>query len=240
MSDKLFQKRKKKVDDLKRKQVKQAAFILAVCEGETEGDYIRHLRKAWDIENKIHLIDATQHICLETFSEIRTAPPKVSEVKYGSSPISVVDYAIAVAEKRKTPFKPYEYIFCLFDKDDPAKYAEACQRKKAVRGGQVIKITSVPCFEYWLLLHFEETNSPLGSESNTIKRLREHLIDYSHSNKRIDKDRFELLNYGNNIENAIKLSKSLFDRQSQTNTDDPTTKMYELMNELAKWKPAKH
>lgn len=234
MSDKLFQRNKKKVEDLKRKQVKQAAVILAVCEGETEGDYIRHLRKAWEIENKIHLIDATQHVCLDTFSEIGKAPPTISGVDYGSSPISVVDYAVAVAEKRKTPFKPYEHIFCLFDKDDPAKYIEACQRKKAVRGGQVLKITSVPCFEYWLLLHFEKTDSPLGSESNTIKRLREHITDYSHTNKRIDLDRFKLLSADNHIDNAIKWSELLFNKQSELNTDDPTTKMFELMKRLKK------
>lgn len=237
MSDKLFQRNKKKTDDLKRQQVKQAAVILAVCEGETEGDYIRHLRNAWDIENKIHLIDATQHVCPKTFSEIQKAPPKIGEVKYGSSPISVVDYAVAVAQKRKTPFKPYEYIYCLFDKDDPDAYTKACQRTKSVRGGEVIKITSVPCFEYWMLLHFDKVDSPLGSENNTIKRLKKYITDYSHTNKRIDKDRFNLLNNGKNIEYAIDWSESLFKQQSELNTDDPITNMFELMNVLAGFKP---
>lgn len=105
MSDQLFKKNKKRAEDLKRQQVKQAATILVVCEGETEGDYIRHLRKLWDIEKKVHLIDATQHVCLNTFEEINEKPPKISGIAYGSAPVSVVDYAIAVASNRKTPFK---------------------------------------------------------------------------------------------------------------------------------------
>jgi hypothetical protein len=235
MSDKLFQKAKKTSDDLKRQQVKQAAAILVVCEGETEGDYIRHLRQLWNIEKKVHLIDKTQHICLDTFEEINKEPPKIGSVKYGSDPVSVVDYAVAVASNRKTPFKPYEHIYCLFDKDDPARFTKACHRTKAIRGGEVVKITSVPCFEYWLLLHFTKANAPLLSVNNTIVQLKKTaLSDYSADNKRIDEQRFSLLCAGNNINNAIGWAEELFKESEALNTDDPTTKMFELMK---KFKP---
>lgn len=233
MSDKKFQQDKKTATDLKRVQVQQAASILVVCEGQTEGDYIRHLRKLWGIEEKIHLIDAEQHICIKTFEEIQKKPPDIGKAEYGSSPISVVNYAIAVAEKRKTPFKPYQHIYCLFDKDDPKKFAEACNPTKPIRGGKVIKITSVPCFEYWLLLHFEKVDAPLKSVDNTIARLKNTgLNDYSRDNKRIDKNRFTLLSADKGIENATKWSKELFETVKQLGTDDPTTKMFDLMNEI--------
>ena len=95
---------------------------MVVCEGETEGDYIRHLRKLWSIEDKIHVIDASQHVCINEFIEVKKSPPHIGDVKYGSSAVNVVNYAIAVAQKRiksKVPFKPYKHVFCLFDKDDP-------------------------------------------------------------------------------------------------------------------------
>lgn len=234
MSDQLFKKNKKRAEDLKRQQVKQAATILVVCEGETEGDYIRHLRKLWDIEKKVHLIDATQHVCLNTFEEINEKPPKISGIAYGSAPVSVVDYAIAVASNRKTPFKPYEYIYCLFDKDDPVGFTKACQKTKAIRGGAVVKITSIPCFEYWLLLHFEKVDTPLYSVKNTIARLKKTaLSDYSADDKRIDAKRFSLLsNDEKNIHNAIKWAEDLFKNAKTLNTDDPTTQMFEFMKKL--------
>ena len=43
MSDKLFKRKQKSTRDLERQLAKTAAETLVVCEGETEGDYIRHL-----------------------------------------------------------------------------------------------------------------------------------------------------------------------------------------------------
>jgi hypothetical protein len=201
--------------------------------GEYHSDYIRHLRKLWEIEEKIHLIDGEQHVCIKTFEEVPKKPQDIGNAEYGSDPVSVVDYAVAVASKRKTPFKPYEYIYCLFDKDNPERYAKACRRTNSIRGGQVIKITSVPCFEYWLLLHFAKVNAPLHSIDNIISRLKNAGIsDYSRDSKRIDESRFALLSDNGGIENATKWSMDLFETVTQLNTDDPTTKMFELINEI--------
>lgn len=232
MNDQLFKRNQKTTKDLERQLAKQAVEILVVCEGETEGDYIRHLRKLWGIEDKVHVIDGSHHVCLKEFKEISTKPPHIGDIKYGSSAVNIVKYAIAVAQKRKTPFKPYRQIFCLFDKDDPIKYAEATQRSKPVRGGKIFKITSVPCIEYWLLLHFERTDAPLGTVKNSITKLNKYIIDYNDNKKRIDTDRFQLLCEANGIENATKWAKKIQEQAEQINSDDPTTRMFELMNEL--------
>jgi len=232
MSDKLFKRKQKSTRDLERQLAKTAAETLVVCEGETEGDYIRHLRALWKIEDKIHVIDGSNHVCIKEFIELPKKPPHIGDVKYGSSAVNVVNYAIAVAQKRKTPFKPYKQIFCLFDKDDPIKYAEASQKSRPVRGGQIFKITSVPCIEYWLLLHFERTDAPLGTVKNTITKLKKHISGYSEDKKRIDSARFQLLCDDKGIEKATKWAKQLLDQSAQFNTDDPTTRMFELMNKL--------
>ena len=171
-------------------------------------------------------------MCIKEFIELPKKPPHIGDVKYGSSAVNVVNYAIAVAQKRKTPFKPYKQIFCLFDKDDPIKYAEASQKSRPVRGGQIFKITSVPCIEYWLLLHFERTDAPLGTVKNTITKLKKHISGYSEDKKRIDSARFQLLCDDKGIEKATKWAKQLLDQSAQFNTDDPTTRMFELMNKL--------
>ena len=232
MSDKLFERTRKRTKDLERQLAKKAADILVVCEGETEGDYIRHLRALWKIEDKIHVIDGSNHVCIKDFIEIPKKPPHIGNVKYGSSAVNIVNYAIAVAQNRKTPFKPYQQIFCLFDKDDPVKFAEANQKSRPIRGGQIFKITSIPCIEYWLLLHFERTDAPLGSVKNTIIKLKKYLPDYSEDKKRICSDRFQLLCDDNGILNATKWAKQLQEQAEQLNCDDPTTRMFELMNKI--------
>ncbi|NOQ35463.1 MAG: hypothetical protein GQ569_06155 [Methylococcaceae bacterium] len=230
MSDKLFHKNKKDSADLQRQQAKQAVEILVVCEGQTEGDYIRLLRKHWAIEDKIHIIDASQYVCIDKFEEIKKKPPKIGNIKYGSSPNNIVNYAIAVAQKRKTPFKPYAYIFCLFDNDDPIKFAEASQKSKPVRGGKVIKITSIPCFEYWLLLHFEKSDAPQGTVKNSIIKLKKYITDYSEDNKRLDDARFQQLCANDGLLKAEKWAYDLLTKSKQLNTNDPSTLMFELMN----------
>lgn len=232
MRDKLFKHKKKSSKELERNLAKAAAEILVVCEGETEGDYIRCLREKWRIKKKIHVVDGSNHVCIKDFIEIPKKPPQIGSDKYGSSAVNVVDYAIAVAQKRKTPFKPYKQIFCLFDKDDPIKFAEACQKSRPIRGGEVFKITSVPCIEYWLLLHFEKTDAPLGTASNAVIKLKKHISDYSEDKKRIDSNRFKLLCENDGIGNAVKWAEQLCESSLQLDTDDPTTRMYELMNRI--------
>ena len=232
MSDQLFKRKQKATKDLQRQLAKQAAEILVVCEGETEGDYIRHLRQLWGIEGKIHLIDASQHVCIKQFVEVKKSPPNIGDVKYGSSAVNVVNYAIAIAHKRKTPFKPYKQIFCLFDKDDPIKFAEANQPSKPIRGGEIVKITSIPCIEYWLLLHFERTNAPLRTVNCTIAKLKKYITDYSGDRKRINPQRFQLLCDNNGIDKASKWAQELSKQTKQLNTDDPTTQMFKLMNAI--------
>ena len=238
MSDKLFQKSKKKADDLNRQQVKQAAAILVVCEGETEGDYIRRLRKLWDIEKKVHLIDATQLFALKPLQKSAKNHLKFVILNMVHHLLALLITPLQLPVTVKPRLNLTSSIFCLFDKDDPNKFTEACQRTKSIRGGKVIKVTSVPCFEYWLLLHFERVDAPLFSVTNVIARLgNTALSDYSNANKRIDEQRFSLLSADNNIDNATQWSKELFERVQQFNTDDPSTRMFELMKVLKKLNP---
>ena len=56
----------------------------------------------------------------------------------------------------------YSRVFCVFDRDEHQSFAPVLQKIRT--GGQsdeiVFAIPSVPCFEYWLLLHFENTTRP--------------------------------------------------------------------------------
>lgn len=59
---------------------------------------------------------------------------------------------------------PEEYsgVFCVFDRDEHQSFAPVLQEiQTGIRRGEIIfAVPSVPCFEYWLLLHFENTTRP--------------------------------------------------------------------------------
>lgn len=72
---------------------------------------------------------------------------------------------------------PIHQIFCVFDKDShDAKgnhYTNLLSYTKD--NNKVIAINSVPCFEYWLLLHFICTCSPFENADAVQKALKKYL-----------------------------------------------------------------
>ena len=91
--------------------------------------------------------------------------------------------------------------------------------------GQRGMALSNPCFEYWLLLHFED-GSGAGTKETCNNRLKSHLPDYS---KHINKQKFT----GNRIAQAIERAKK---RDQPPCPDWPrqpgSTTVYKLVEKL--------
>jgi len=107
-------------------------------------------------------------------------------------------------------------------------------RTRLAGGATLRAITSVPCFEIWLLLHFTYTTKPFsaaGSDSNcalVIKALdvKDRIPGYDKGARDIFQaisDKMETA-----IRNAGKLE--IFHKTSQT--DHPSTKVHELVQHL--------
>lgn len=75
----------------------------------------------------------------------------------GTSPENV----LRSAKQKLNSFtnKGFVQIYCLFDKDDceDEKFKKVVQQ---CRKAGFVDAVSVPCYEYWLLLHFKRTNQP--------------------------------------------------------------------------------
>jgi hypothetical protein len=129
--------RTRKADSFKRKKPdrKPQALVLIICEGEkTERQYLRELC------NDLRLSGA---------SVIITPSHR------GTDPMSVVTYAI---DRHKTEDEIYDRVYCVFDRDTHANYDQALALLNAspfAKKGILHAITSVPCFEIWVLLHFD-------------------------------------------------------------------------------------
>lgn len=145
--------------------------ILIVCEGsKTEPNYMKALRD--DLR-------------------LTTADVTVYGEECGSSPASVVDFAV---EKVKSD-GGYQFALCVFDRDIHPDFAGAVDRcrnlatrlSKESGGGTCtyVAVTSNPSFEFWVFLHFSFSDAPvlaIGKKSCgevMLERLREYMSGYS-------------------------------------------------------------
>jgi hypothetical protein len=74
-----------------------------------------------------------------------------------TDPTNILDEAI----KRS---RDYDRVFCTIDRDNHEKWDAAL---RLIEGKATIEaITSFPCFEYWLILHFNANRKPYGKQGN--------------------------------------------------------------------------
>lgn len=212
MSDKLFHKnREKSKKDLERKKAKRSSFekVLIVCEGaKTEPNYFRELKDYYQLSTADVVVDGN---C-------------------GSDPWSVYQHAQELANKAKVDNDPYDKIYCVFDKDKHTTYQKTITTiadKKFFTA-----INSVPCFEYWLLLHFVCMAKPFSATGNksicdkTNDELKKYLPDYQKGTRGMFRKLVSKLE-------TAKTNAQRVLRDSESNeTDNPSTCIHILVSYL--------
>lgn len=127
-----------------------APRILLVCEGEkTEPIYFRDMVNAWGLGNQV----------------------KIGK-NDGSSPDKVVAQAEELYAQAQREGDAFDEVYCVFDRDAHERFKEAVARLQELRAkGQPLNtVVSVPCFEFWLLLHFGYTGVASGNGKNRTTR----------------------------------------------------------------------
>ena len=196
--------------------------ILIVCEGEkTEPRYLRNL---------IQLL--------------RVPSAKVSvHGEGGSAPISVVEHA----EKILKQDPDFETVFLVFDRDRHQSYNRAVDKCRSLVENSsseiaFIPITSVPCFEYWLLLHVSVSAKPYGADptgaspaDNLISDLKKHSV-FSNYNKS-DCGFFDSIkqNTDKAAETAERNLREAIKGGSPEYHEDPSSRVYLIVKELKRW-----
>lgn len=143
-SEDLFHKRKARGGAaLQRQQHDRSRMkrYLVVCEGtKTEPHYFRELLEALRIRPQM----------------VRIAPND------GVSPDRVVEHAFLLYQEDAESGDAYDKVYCVFDRDKHTTFEVAVQRTKdlCAAGKPLEAITSTPCFEVWLLLHFGYSDQP--------------------------------------------------------------------------------
>ncbi|MFA6409508.1 MAG: RloB family protein [Gammaproteobacteria bacterium] len=184
--------------------LKQA--ILIMCEGETEAIYFRDMRDDLGLKNVIVEYGNSRHC-------------------FGNDPSQILEYALYNRYR-------YEKIFCTFDKDNHAKYSSTLDRIHKLdqnRGDKagIKAINSVPCFEYWLLLHFCSGSSPSTKPMTQVeakKAIKLHIPSYKGAMNGlwgITKPRLDIA-----LRNARLVAKN------DNVSDNPSTRVHELIQDL--------
>jgi RloB-like protein len=214
-------KHRQKLRDISRRAAKKQPYesILIVTEGLTEANYLNEIR--------------TQ--CRLSSTNIVALPSAT-----GTEPTQIVEYALQLflngsSEKGIIPLV-FDSVYILFDRDEHRTYYDALAKIKALDGihqnfeGEPVSfnaISSVPCFEVWLLMHYQDVNAPLHRKE-ALSKLRSYLPDY------------EKGSIGNwvatqsHMTDAITRAEHRAEITNAHDGEEPYTNMFELVDKLLK------
>lgn len=156
-------------------QRERYARILIVTEGSrTEPLYLEEIRA-------IH--------------RLHSANVAVQPGRLGTAPLQVVEYAKYLFEKgdHQLGIRPRQFdrVYAVFDRDQHDSYFDALGLVQSLDGrllnDEKIRVpfkavVSIPCFELWLLLHFQEVHAPMH-RTEVMDRLRLHMPAYAKGSK---------------------------------------------------------
>lgn len=205
---------------LRRRETKEArrasyARILIVTEGsKTEPLYLEEIRAAY---------------------QLHTANVEVQPSQLGTAPIQVVRYAKKLFEsgdlRKGIRPRSFDQVYAVFDRDDHESYFNALDLAKSLDGKlrnderlpvSVKAIASIPCFELWLLLHYEDIQAPIHRDE-VMDRLKLHIPGYGKGAGcafDITRDRLEI---------ATQRAQALAAKSSAYTDPEPFTGLHELV-----------
>lgn len=196
-TDNLFHKLKDKANNKrKREQGKKEPYpkFLIVCEDTVSG----------------------KNYLLEAIKQFRISTANFCIVGLGQDPLNIVQHAENRYNDEYLSNKPdFDKVFCVFDRDEHQSYYNAIKKVDAINKKLACKelvfeaITSDPCFEIWLILHFTYTTqlfvkSQRKTASNQVlDELKNYMPDYQKNSHGVFLK--TCCNLGVAIENSEKL-----------------------------------
>ena len=123
----------------------------------------------------------------------------------------------------------------VIDEDERVSQKEINTRNAAIkkaRKNDILFVYSIPCFEFWALLHFEYTSASL-SRKECQKRLQKYLPEYNHKKKALVLDFSKLVN---KQEQAITFAKRLISQHQNKlegiDLENPTTNAFIIIEKI--------
>lgn len=215
-SEDLFhKKRERTANDLKRKKATRnnparepQPRILIVCEdSKSSAFYLEELAK-----------------------DLGLNAVTVEGKRCGSAPSSVLAFAQEQYENSVKDRNQYDRVYCVFDRDQHPCFDVTVQ--SISQKNKFFSITTTPCFEFWLLLHYPIKVKPYSATQDKSScdcandDLKSHWADYGKSKRGVyafTKD---------NLQVAVTNAKQLASENLKTGSINPQTNMHELIEYL--------
>jgi hypothetical protein len=189
--------------------------ILVVCEGEvTEHGYFEHLGRLY-----------RRFVRVEVDSKGGSNPKKIVERAVGLKKES--DRQATAAEDENLR---HNFVWCVFDVDDHHRIPDALQQ---ARDNGIDLAISNPCFELWILLHFQDHRKDIRRK-DLQSLVRKHLPGYL---KDVPCDRLTPL-YEHATTRASNL-ESWHAKQGRNEHPNPSTGVYKLTEQIRKFDHAR-
>lgn len=190
---------------------KSISSLWIFCEGETERNYFAQLKAVERIKGM----------------QIR---PVICEDK---NIVGIVKYSINHLKHNRYFLKGDSVVY-VFDRDKNTNedFEEA---KKMVKNPNIQLILSNPCFEFWILLHFELYYEPVYPQLLKVK-LQKHMGSYKKNDPNIYN------NTKDKIETAKEYSKKVYqmhideNRQILCEESNPSTMLFQLIELIQQYK----
>lgn len=134
----------------------QGKTVLIVCDGEkTEPAYFRRLRDGWNLR-----------------------PVQIVAGQGDGDPKTIVDRAVRMRDEHaQSNADGFDEVWCVYDSDSRTR--QQLNNALTLANSEGIQVAlSVPCFEFWFLLHYVFTTSPHMICSSVISALKDHIAGY--------------------------------------------------------------
>lgn len=199
------------------KEARRASYarILIVTEGsKTEPLYLEEIRAAY---------------------QLHSANVEVQPGLLGTAPIQVVRYAQQLFEngdlhKGIRP-RSFDQVYAVFDRDEHPSYFNALALAESLDGKlrndcnervQFKAIASIPSFELWLLLHYEDIQHPIHRDE-VMERLKRHIPGYDKG------EGGAFATTRNQLETATQRAQALAAKFNTYTEPEPFTALHELV-----------
>lgn len=183
--------------------------ILIVCEGkETEPIYFRAFRLA-SVQVKV-----------------MPGTGKTASLQIVNRAIDLRRQREQNAEQSMTKAK-FDEVWCVFDRENVNENTSFDQAITLAKNEGIKLAVSNPAFEYWFLLHFEETTKSFKDATALTRQLKKHIPKYEKST-----DVFDFLQPATTdaIARSKRVLKNLPDKDERF--PNPSTHVHKLVEEL--------
>ena len=133
----------------------------------------------------------------------------------------------------------YSRAYCVFDRDGHVNFDAAVRlanQSKFGRGEQLFAITSVPCFEIWILLHYcystsaYAANGDISACEQVINDVQRHFPAYAKGHETVFSE------LANKLAQATTHAARLETHNNASGSSNPSTQLHRLVDYLIKLK----